>query len=105
MSKPTSKQALYSMTSAKAKKAIKRLGELIDSKNESVALGACKTILNKTLPDIKTLELERVDSIEGEIKSKTIEEAKRLKGLKTGDMLIDMRTMDVDEAKQIIRAS
>jgi hypothetical protein len=64
MSKPISKQSLYSMTSARAKKAIRRLEELMESENESVALGACKTILNKTLPDIKTIEVEKLEAVE-----------------------------------------
>jgi uncharacterized protein YwgA len=56
MTKPISKQALYSMTSSHAKKAIERIVELMDSENESVALGACKVLLNKTLPDFKSVE-------------------------------------------------
>lgn len=31
-----------------AQKAVKRMGELMDSGNESVALGACKEVLNKS---------------------------------------------------------
>lgn len=34
-----------------------RLMELTQSKNENVALGACKVLLNKTLPDIKSVEV------------------------------------------------
>lgn len=55
--KPTSKQALYSSISSHAKEVIKRLVELTQSKNENVALGACKVLLNKTLPDIKSVEV------------------------------------------------
>lgn len=60
MPRPISKQRLYSMTSAHAKKAIKRLVELMDDDNSNVALGACKTILNKTIPDIKNIEVTNV---------------------------------------------
>lgn len=31
--------------------------ELTKSKNENVVLGACKVLLNKTLPDIKSVEV------------------------------------------------
>jgi hypothetical protein len=55
--KPTSKQALYSSISSHAKDVIVRLVELTQSKNENVALGACKVLLNKTLPDIKSVEV------------------------------------------------
>lgn len=55
--KPTSKQALYSSISSHAKEVILRLVELTKSKNENVVLGACKVLLNKTLPDIKSVEV------------------------------------------------
>ena len=55
--KPTSKQALYSSISSYADEVIQRLVELTNSKNENVALGACKTLLNKTVPDVKSVEL------------------------------------------------
>jgi hypothetical protein len=58
--KPVSKQALYSMVSSRAKGVILRLIELTKSQNESVALGACKTLLNKTLPDIRTIAFEQI---------------------------------------------
>lgn len=47
---------LYARVSKYAPKAIKRLAELLDSKNESVALGAAKVILEKVLPDLKAVE-------------------------------------------------
>lgn len=56
--KPVSKQALYSMVSSHAKGVIKRLVELTKSNNESVALGACKILLNKTLPDTYAVDLD-----------------------------------------------
>jgi len=55
--KPTSKQALYSMISSHAPSIVARLVKLSQSKNENVALGACKLLLNKTLPDIKSVEI------------------------------------------------
>lgn len=62
--KPVSKQALYSMVSSHAKTVINRLITLSESKNENVALGACKILLNKTLPDIRTLEVNQIPKIE-----------------------------------------
>lgn len=55
--KPTSKQALYSSISSYADEVIQRLVELTKSKNENVALGACKILLNKILPDVKSVEV------------------------------------------------
>lgn len=55
--KPTSKQALYSSISSYADEVIQRLVELSKSKNENVALGACKTLLNKTLPDVRSIDV------------------------------------------------
>lgn len=67
--KPTSRQALYSKISSRADEIVTRLIELTQSKNENVALGACKLLLNKTLPDIKTLELTDSEIIDLRIKS------------------------------------
>lgn len=55
--KPTSKQALYSSLSCYADDVVSRLVKLTKSKNENVALGACKVLLNKTIPDIKSVEV------------------------------------------------
>lgn len=54
--KPVSKQALYQMVSRHAGAAINRLVELTKSQNDNVALGACRVLLNKTIPDIKSIE-------------------------------------------------
>ncbi|NCN03882.1 MAG: hypothetical protein GW942_02295 [Candidatus Pacebacteria bacterium] len=62
--KPTSKQALYSSISSYADEVIQRLVELTKSKNENVALGACKTLLNKTLPDVKSVEITQSDILD-----------------------------------------
>lgn len=48
---------LYARLSKYAPKTIKRIVELLDSKNESVALGAAKALLDKCLPDVKAVEL------------------------------------------------
>ena len=53
--KPMSKQSLYSKVSSYSPKIINRLVELVDSSNESVALGACKALLNKSIPDLKAI--------------------------------------------------
>lgn len=55
--KPLAKQALYSMLSSRGKKIVERLLELTQSKNENVALGACRLILNKLLPDMEKLNV------------------------------------------------
>ncbi|HEX7017804.1 MAG TPA: hypothetical protein VF209_02760 [Patescibacteria group bacterium] len=52
--KPVSKQTLYQIASRHSRSAITKLVELTNSSNENVALGACKVLLNKTLPDLKS---------------------------------------------------
>jgi len=51
------RQLLYSRASKYAPKAIRKLAEQLDSKNESVVLGAAKTLLAKVIPDLKSNEL------------------------------------------------
>ncbi|MGD9129637.1 MAG: hypothetical protein PVJ09_04085 [Candidatus Woesebacteria bacterium] len=53
--KPMSRQALYSKVSSYTPEIIDRLLELSRSSNENVALGACKTLLSKSIPDLKAL--------------------------------------------------
>lgn len=77
--KPTSKQALYSSISSYADEVIQRLVELTKSKNENVALGACKTLLNKTLPDVKSVEVTQSNILDNLIS----EESDRFKPAKT----------------------
>lgn len=48
-----SKQTLYQVASGHSKRAIQRLAELMESKNENVALGASRALLDKCLPDLK----------------------------------------------------
>lgn len=55
--KPIGRQALYSMASRHAQKAISRLVKLLDSSNENVMLGAARTLLDKSLPSMKSMEL------------------------------------------------
>lgn len=57
MNKPISKQANYSMISCRSKELILRTIELTKSSNENVALGACKVLLNKIIPDLKSQEI------------------------------------------------
>jgi hypothetical protein len=78
--KPTSKQALYSSISSYADEVIQRLVDLSKSKNENVALGACKTLLNKTLPDVKSVEVTQSNILDDLIS----EELDRFKPAKTG---------------------
>lgn len=58
MDKPLSKQSLYSMVSCKSKVLIYKLFELSQSENENIALGACKVLLNKTIPDLRSHNLD-----------------------------------------------
>lgn len=64
ITKPVGKQALYSMLSSRAKKTILRLVELSGSNNENVALGACKVLLNKTIPDVTSIRITDLVRIE-----------------------------------------
>ncbi|QQS44568.1 hypothetical protein IPM65_03140 [Candidatus Roizmanbacteria bacterium] len=89
--KPTSKQALYSSISSYADEVIQRLVELSKSKNENVALGACKTLLNKTLPDVKSVEVTQSNVLDSLIS----EELDRFKPVKTGSDTV--LTMNEDE--------
>ncbi len=50
---PVNKQKLYQIASGYSKEMLLRLYELSQSKNENVSLGACKALLNKSLPDLK----------------------------------------------------
>lgn len=100
MSKPVSKQALYSMISSRAKEVIERVAELTKSDNESVALGACKLLLNKALPDLKGLALERVEAIDAETNSSLIEIAEKLERQTKSDFRLGGTS--ISKAKQII---
>jgi len=93
--KPTSKQALYSSISSYADEVIQRLVELSKSKNENVALGACKTLLNKTLPDVKSVEVTQSNILDNLIS----EELDRFKPIKTGsDIVTTSMTEDERQA-------
>jgi len=93
--KPTSKQALYSSVSSHAKEVIERLVELSKSKNENVALGACKTLLNKTLPDVKSVEVTQSNILDNLIS----EELDRFKPTKTASELTPA-TMTAEQRKE-----
>lgn len=89
--KPTSKQALYSSISSYADDVIQRLVELTKSKNENVALGACKTLLNKTLPDVKSVEVTQSNILDNLI----LEELDRFKPTKNAtEPSFDTLTLD-----------
>lgn len=62
--RPIGRQALYSMISCDAKAVVERLKELSQSKNENIALGACKVLINKILPDINSINLLDVQLME-----------------------------------------
>ncbi len=85
--KPIGRQALYSLISCDAKSVIERLKELSQSKNENVALGACKVLINKILPDISSIGLLDLQLVEHQKGNEIIDIAvDRLK--KTSDAYI-----------------
>lgn len=51
-----SKAGLYSKVAAKQEKILRTLFDLLDHKNESVRLGAAKTLINKILPDLQAIQ-------------------------------------------------
>lgn len=51
------RSVLYAKTAKHAYKAINVLVSLLDSQNEAIKLGAAKTLLAKTLPDLKAEEI------------------------------------------------
>lgn len=57
-----SRSAVYAKLAVHSDKAIKRLIELLDSKNENIRLGAINKILDKVVPDVRSIE---VGGIEG----------------------------------------
>lgn len=67
-----SRAGLYQFASKYAREAIDKLYFLMTtSKNESVVLGAAKAILNKSLPDLKAIELNNPE--DKEIKVEIVE--------------------------------
>ena len=50
--------ALYQKVAAREEEILEKAFELLGSRNESVILGAVKTLLNKILPDLKSVELQ-----------------------------------------------
>ena len=63
---------LYARVSKYSPRAINRVAELLESKNESIALGAAKVILDKCLPDIKAIVPESDNN--GKLQIEIIEE-------------------------------
>lgn len=57
-SKQLSNRMLLEMSRPHAVRAIQRLAELIESKNEPVAVSAARTLLAKVLPDLKSEEFK-----------------------------------------------
>lgn len=56
-SKTQSRQGQYAKFEPLANTAIEKLKVLMESRNENIALGAVKTVLERTVPAIKALEL------------------------------------------------
>lgn len=68
-----SRQTLYQVASKYSKDAIEKLYDLMmHSKQESVQMGAAKTLLDKALPDLKAMELTGEDH--GAIQIRIIED-------------------------------
>jgi hypothetical protein len=59
--KTKSQRGLYAQFEPLAKPSIERLREMLQSRNEAIALGAVKIVLNKVLPDKKAVELKGED--------------------------------------------
>lgn len=53
-----SRSAIYNKLSVHSDKAIKELIDLLSSRNESIKLGAIKLILDKSIPDLRAMELQ-----------------------------------------------
>ncbi len=51
------RQGLYAKAAKHATAALEVLVQLLESKNENIRLGAARTLLDKCLPDVKTVEL------------------------------------------------
>lgn len=49
--------AIYQRIASREDEIITKLFELMDSRNENIALGATKTLLNKIVPDLKSTEI------------------------------------------------
>ena len=53
------RSALYACISKYSKQAINVLVELLNSRNQYIRLGAAKAILDKTIPDIRPIEIKQ----------------------------------------------
>lgn len=56
-----SRSAIYGKLAVHSDTAIKRLIELLDSKNENIRLGAIHKVLDKVIPDVRSLEVGGVE--------------------------------------------
>ncbi|GEM_PF-1674421 len=104
--KPTSKQALYSSISSYASEVIQRLVQLSKSKNENVALGACKTLLNKTLPDVRSVEVTQSSVLDALISEELgrHEPSKPIEHLALSDMTSAQKQLYAQELIEIGQA-
>lgn len=57
----TPRSAIYAKISKKRDLVLETFFELLESKNESVRLGAAKTLLNKLVPDLKTVGISETE--------------------------------------------
>ena len=53
----TPRGAIYAVVSGKRELILNKLLELLESKNESISLGAAKVLFNKLLPDLKATDV------------------------------------------------
>lgn len=58
---PPARTNLYAQISRHAPRAIEELVKLLDSRNESIRLGAINKILDKAIPDLKAMEVTGKD--------------------------------------------
>lgn len=56
-----SRSAIYNKLAVHSDRAIKELVKLLDSPNESIRLGAINKILDKVIPDVRSMELTGKD--------------------------------------------
>lgn len=77
----TSRQTYYSRISKHADAAIKKVVKLLESKHPNVALGASKIILNKVIPDLKSIKVAGELGLKRILSDKEYEAALRARGI------------------------
>ena len=60
-SKTPNRQGMYAKIAVRSDELIDKMFKLTESRNENVAMGAIKVLINKMLPDLKATELSGKD--------------------------------------------